>query len=343
MGMAGRITMADIARLAGVSPSTVSRAMSNSPSIPPETRQRILDIARQHNYRIDTRAQNFRLQRTQTIATVFPYRGASKRLISDPFYLEITGAITDELANYDYDMILARVPTFDAEWCLRYVMNNRVDGIILIDRGVEDKGIEKLQEMGANFLVFGPPLPHQPMITVGCNTVEGAATAVRHLIQLGRRRIGFIGGNEGMVETYLRRRGYERALKESGLPVDEAIITYTDFTPQAGLTAMTELLDRDPNLDAVFLCSDFMAVSAMEVLRLRGRVVPDDVSIIGYDDIPLAAYSNPRLTTVRQPIHEAGRLLVRKLFDMLDGKSVEPTVLPFELIIRDSCGANRIS
>lgn len=342
MGMAGRITMADIARLAGVSPSTVSRAMSNSPSIPPETRQRILDIARQHNYRIDTRAQNFRLQRTQTIATVFPYRGASKRLISDPFYLEITGAITDELANYDYDMILARVPTFDDEWCLRYVMNNRVDGIILIDRGVEDKGIEKLRELGANFLVFGPPLPHQPMITVGCNTVEGAATAVRHLIQLGRRRIGFIGGNEGMVETYLRRQGYERALKESGLPVDEIIITYTDFTPQAGLTAMTELLDRDPNLDAVFLCSDFMAVSAMEVLRLRGRIVPDDVSIIGYDDIPLAAYSNPRLTTVRQPIHDAGRLLVRKLFDMLDGKPVEPTVLPFELIIRDSCGANSV-
>ncbi len=333
--------MADIARMAGVSASTVSRAFNNSRSIPPETRQRILDIAQQNNYRIDTRAQNFRLQRSMTIATVFPYGIGSKRLISDPFYLEITAAVTDELANYDYDMILARVPTYDAEWCLRYASDKRVDGIILVDRGVHDRGIEKLLELGANFLVFGPPLAHQPIVSVGCNTIEGAVMGVRHLIRLGRKRIGFIGGNEGMVETYLRRQGYERALKEADLPINEKLITYTDFTPQAGQTAMNTLLDREPKLDAVFICSDFMAVSAIEDLRMRGRVVPDDVSIVGYDDIPLAAYANPRLTTIRQPIHDAGRLMVKKLFDMIENKTVEPSILPFELVVRDSCGANR--
>lgn len=339
--MSHRLTMSDIGKLAGVSASTVSRALNGSPSIPETTRERILKIAQEHNYRVDTRAQNFRLQRSQSIATVFPFNNErSERLISDPFYLEIISALTDELAHYDYDMLLARVPSFDDEWCLRYVLNKRVDGIFIIDRAVEDRGIEKLIELNAPFVVWGPPLPHQAGVYVGCASADGGAEAVRHLIRLGRRKIGFIGGDGSMVETHLRRQGYEQALQEANLTVDENLIAYTDFTPQAGHNAMHRLLERAPDLDAVFLCSDFMSVAALEVLRAEGRRVPEDVAVIGYDDIPLAAYCSPRLTTVRQPIHEGGRLMVQKLFDLIEGKPTESTILPYELIIRDSCGAN---
>jgi DNA-binding LacI/PurR family transcriptional regulator len=142
-----------------------------------------------------------------------------------------------------------------------------------------------------------------------------------------------------MVETHLRRQGYERGLADAGLALDRSLIAFTDFTPQAAYIAVNNLLDIEPALDGIFLCSDVMAITAMEVLRGRGRRVPVDVSIIGYDDIPLAAYCTPRLTTLRQPIHEGGRLMVRKLFDLIDGKAVEPTMLPIELVVRDSCGA----
>ena len=336
--MSKRLTMADIGRLAGVSASTVSRALNNHPNIPRETRERILEIARAHDYHLDTRAQNFRLRRSQTIATVFPYRGQSRRLISDPFYLEITSAIIDALGDHDYDMVLARVPADDADWCLRYAMTRRVDGLIIIDRGVQDPGVDELHRLGTDFVVWGPPLPGQVCVSVGCDSVTGALLALRHLVGLGRRRIGFIGGHGGMVETYLRRQGYEQGLREAGLPLDERLIIYTDFSPQAGHAAMSELLAREPGLDAVFACSDFMALAAMEVLRGHGRRVPADVSVVGYDDISLAAHCTPRLTTVRQQIQRGGQLMVSHLFDLMAGNPVESMMLPVELVIRDSCG-----
>jgi DNA-binding LacI/PurR family transcriptional regulator len=201
-----------------------------------------------------------------------------------------------------------------------------VDGIILVDRALDDKGIAKLQELGANFIVWGPPLPGHDYLCVGCTSVIGGVQATRHLVQLGRRKIGFIGGHANMVETYLRRQGYEQALLEAGLRLDEKLITYTDFSPSAGHAAMKRLLDIAPDLDAVFSCSDFVAVAAIEVLRESGRRVPDDVSIVGYDDIPLAGYWTPRLTTVRQPIREGGRLLVQKLLDLVEGRDVDSTI-----------------
>ncbi len=338
--MSKRLTMADIGRLAGVSASTVSRALNNHPNIPRQTRERILEIARAHDYHLDTRAQNFRLRRSQTIATVFPYRGQSRRLISDPFYLEITSAIIDALGDHDYDMVLARVPADDADWCLRYAMNRRVDGLLVVDRAVDDPGLDELRRLGTHFVVWGPPLPGQDCVSVGCDSVRGAVMAVRHLVGLGRRRIGFIGGHGGMVETYLRRQGYEQGLAEAGLSLDERLVTFTDFSPQAGHAAMSELLDREPDLDAVFACSDYMALAAMEVLRGRGRGVPGDVSVVGYDDISLAAHCSPRLTTVRQQIQRGGQLMVSHLFDLMAGRPVDSAVLPVELVVRDSCGAS---
>jgi DNA-binding LacI/PurR family transcriptional regulator len=333
-----RLTMADIGRLAGVSASTVSRALSGNPAIPHSTRERILRIAEEHNYILDVRAKNFRLRRSQTIATLFPYLGESRRMISDPFYMEAMGAITDELDHYGYDMLIARVHSDDDDWCLRYVMNKRVDGIILIDRALEDRGVARLQELGAHFVVWGPTLPSQDYISVGGNSIAGAMMAVRHLVSLGRRTIGFVGGQPHMVETELRRQGYQQGLAECGLPFDERLVAYTDFTPDSSHSAVDELLARAPDLDGLFLCSDFISIAAVQLLRERGRRVPEEVSIVGYDDIQLAARCDPPLTTIHQPIQEGGRLMVRKLFDLIEGRPTEPAMLPVTLVVRDSCG-----
>jgi DNA-binding LacI/PurR family transcriptional regulator len=212
--------------------------------------------------------------------------------------------------------------------------------VILIDRALRDKGIEKLQALGANFVVWGGVVNEQNYVSVGGDSIEGGRLAVNHLAELGRRRIGFVGGNENMVETYLRRQGYERGLLEAFLPFDERLVMYTDFSPQAGARAVAELLDRASDLDGVFVCSDFMSIAAMEVLRERGRHVPGDISVVGYDDIQLAAYCSPRLTTIRQPIHEGGRLMVWKLFELMEGEPAASAMLPLELVLRDSCGAN---
>lgn len=336
--MAQRLTMADIGKLAGVSASTVSRALSGSPSISESTRQRIEKIVLEHDYVLDVQAKNFRLQRTQTIAMLFTYYGMSRRLTSDPFYMEMMGAITNPLDQYDYDLLVARVHTGQDDWCPRYVTNKRVDGIFLIDRSVEDISIRRLQQLGATFIIWGSQLPNQDYPSVGGDSVGGGAMAVRHLAGLGRRKIGFIGGHREMVETHLRRQGYEQGLVECGLSVDEELIAYTDFTPQMAYDVVGDMLSRRPDLDALFLCSDLISISAMQVIRERGLSVPQDVSIVGYDDIQLSAHYNPSLTTIRQPIQEGGRLLVQKLFDLIEGKSVQSVTLPVELVVRDSCG-----
>jgi DNA-binding LacI/PurR family transcriptional regulator len=338
--MRPRVTMVDIGRIAGVSSSTVSRALSNHPAIPEETRKHIQEIAEQMNYRVDNRARNFRLQRSQTIATVFPYQGRSQRQISDPFYLEILGAVTEELDRHEgYDVIVSRVNTEDDQWVTRYVQDKRVDGIILIDRAVKDKTIDLLQELGSCFVVWGPALPDQQYVSVGCDSKRGAISAVRHMVNLGRRKIALIGGNARMVETNQRYLGYRQGILECGLEYTDDLVAYTDFTPQASSFAVRGLAERHPDLDGVFVCSDFMAMAVMEVLRSLGRDVPQHVSVVGYDDISLAAYCTPRLTTIHQPIHEGGRLMAQKLFSLMDGRPTESLILPLELVVRDSCGA----
>lgn len=333
-----KLTMVDIARLAGVSASTVSRALNGSPSIPQKTRERILKIAEEQHYILDSRAQNFRLQRSQTIAVLFPYTGQSSRLISDPFYMEMTGAISDAVDAYGYDLIVARVPSDQDAWCSRYVQNKRVDGIILIDRAIRDRGIDRLRELGAKFIVWGQSVEGEACVSVGGDSLAGAAMAVQHLAGLGRRRIGFIGGSDLMVETATRYRGYVRGLDACGLPLDPALVTYTDFSPQAGSRAIHLLLDREPALDSVFVCSDFMSIAIMQEIQQRGLRIPDDIAVVGYDDITLAAHCTPRLTTIRQHIHVGGALLVEKLFAMMEGGTPESALLPVELVMRDSCG-----
>lgn len=329
-------TMADIARLAGVSTSTVSRALSSHPSIPEVTRERIVAIARAHDYRVNLRARNLRLKRSYTVAAVFPQGEKSRRLMSDPFYLEIMGAISDELSLHGYDLLISRAQGTEEAWISRYVLDKRADGLLVLERDVEGVGVAILEEAGVPFVVWGPTLPGQRYPSVGGDSVRGAILAVRHLAGLGRRRIGFVGGDRTMIETTLRHRGYREGLNEAGFDYDATRVVDTDYTPEQARRAVETLVARCPDLDALLFCSDLMAVVALETLRRLGRRVPDDVAVVGYDDIPLASHCVPALTTVRQEIYEGGRLMVRKLLALLAGEGATAEMLPIALKVRAS-------
>ncbi|MEM6429545.1 MAG: LacI family DNA-binding transcriptional regulator [Deinococcota bacterium] len=331
-------TMADLANLAGVSVSTVSRALSGHVSIPEITQRKIQKLARKHHYRINTRAQNLRLQRSNTIAVVFPQAQGSRRLTSDPFYLQIMGGISDELRTHGYDLLLSLSQEDDWRYTIQsYVLDKRADGLLVLERDTNEQVITALEQAAIPFVVWGPVLPEQSYISVGGDSYGGAKMAVEHLLNSGRRHIGFIGGDQTMIETHLRYRAYCDALKEADRALDATKITFTDYTPERAKAAVTAMLKAAPKLDALFCCSDVMALAAFDPLRQAGRDVPEDVAVIGYDDIPLAAHCHPSLSTVRQEVYEGGRVMVQTLLQLLQGEGATSQMLPVQLMRRDSC------
>ncbi len=330
-------TMSELAALAGVSSSTVSRALNRHPSIPEATRAKIQALALRHRYRINAQAQNLRLRRSLTVAAIFPQGKGSGRLMSDPFYLEIVGAISDELSLHGYDLLVSLSREAGTDWYERYLLDKRADGLLVLERDVAQKAVTQLQRAGVPFVVWGPVLPGQSYVSVGGDSYGGAKRAVRHLLATGRKTVGFVGGDRSMVETAERYRGYKDALQETGLESREALVAFTDYTPREAKDAVRGLLAATPELDALFFCSDFMALAAFETLVETGKRVPADVAVIAYDDIPLAEHCQPSLSTVRQEVYAGGRLLVKKLLALLAGDDVSAEMLPVTLKIRASC------
>ena len=333
-------TIADIARLAGVSKSTVSRALNDSPLISEKTKARIHAIAQAYNFTAHQGARNLSLRRNHTFAFVFPIEPeAGQVLATDPFVLQMLGAIAHTLTKYDYDLLVAQTRIEDQDWVKRYLDSKRVDGLIIFSYQGYSRDIAKLAIRQAPFIVWGASPLEKTFCSVCSDDVAGGFLATQHLIRLGRKRIAFLGGTQGEGEFSRRYQGYKRALKEAGYTPDASLAVSADCTSQSGYEAMKRLLKLSPAIDAVVIGSDVMAIAAMEALREAGRHVPEDVSVIGYDDIPIAAYCSPPLTTIRQDISKAGKLLVRNLMQYLDDQAVTNAILPVELIVRKSSGA----
>ena len=328
-------TIADIARLAGVSKSTVSRALSDSPLVADETKDRIRAIAREHKFQVSAPARRLSLKRSRTIAFVTHAYHTCFSWV-DLFGLEILGGITRGLYELGYDTLIAHVDPKDTTWIAQYLGTGRVDGFILQTSSRKQYHVKELLKAQAPFIVWGAPLPGQSYCSVIGDDVTGGRLATQHMISRGCRRIGFIGGHPGEMEVMGRYRGYERALQEAGLEIDEALTAYGDYSDVSGAAEMNGLLDRAPDLEGVFVNSDVMAIAAMDALRERGRRVPEDVAVIGYDDLSIAAHSHPPLTTVRQSVPEVGRILARNLVEYLETKMVTNVTVPVELVVRES-------
>ncbi|MGV7210915.1 LacI family DNA-binding transcriptional regulator [Oxalobacteraceae bacterium A2-2] len=330
-----RLQMADIARLAGVSTSTVSRALAGSKLVNEETRTRILELARSLKYSINIGAQNLRMKQNRTVGVVVPYDSATRQHLSDPFFLAMLGSLADALTEQGFDMLVTRVDAEQLDAAGVPYDTGRVIGVVLIGQWRHHDQLNQLAARQVPIVVWGAQLPQQLYCTVGGDNLGGGLLATRHLLQQGRRRIAFFG-DVNLPEVAQRHQGYLEALREAGIVADPQLQVAASFLPEAGGQAVQELRRRAVDFDAVFAASDLLAMTAINTLRQQGMRVPDDVAVVGYDDIELASYFHPPLTTVRQPIREAGRALVASLLELVEGRPSPSQQLPTELAVRGS-------
>jgi DNA-binding LacI/PurR family transcriptional regulator len=330
-----RLQMADIARLAGVSTSTVSRALSGSTLVNDETRARILELARSLKYTINIGAQNLRLKQNRTIGVVIPYDSATRQHLTDPFFLAMLGSLADALTEQGFDMLVSRVDAEQLDAAAAPFDTGRVIGVVLIGQWRHHDQLNQLAARHVPMVVWGAQLPQQLYCTVGGDNVAGGRLATAHLLQQGRRRIAFLG-DTGLPEVAQRYQGYTEALAAAGLAPDPQLQVDVSFLPQAGGEGVLELRRRAAPFDAVFACSDLLAMAAVNTLRQHGVDVPGQVAVVGYDDIELSSYFHPPLSSVRQPMREAGRALVAALLALTEGRPAPSRLLPTELVVRDS-------
>jgi DNA-binding LacI/PurR family transcriptional regulator len=330
-----RLQMADIARLAGVSLSTVSRALSGSTLVNAKTREKIHQLAQQMNYTVNLSARNLRLQDNRTVAVVVPYDPLSRQHISDPFFLSIVGSIADALTDAGYDMLLSRVNADHLDAAGRLYDSGKAEGLIIIGQWRHHDQLNDMAARRVPLVVWGAELPKQLYCSVGGDNALGGLLATRHLIGTGRRKIAFLGDTE-LPEVYWRHQGYVQALREAGAEVDPRLQLSVPFEPQAAREAVNQLCRSGVDFDAVFACSDLLALQTLKSLRSHNREVPTNVAVVGYDDMPLASFSDPPLTTIHQPIGDAGVALVDALISLLHQKTALPRTLPVHLVRRET-------
>jgi DNA-binding LacI/PurR family transcriptional regulator len=330
-------SIADIARLVGVSKSTVSRALNNSPLIGEDTKERIRAVAREHHYQINIPAQRLSLKSSRTIAIVMhPYHTSACFSVADLFSLEILGAVTGTLSDHHYDLLMANINPNDPDWPHLYLDTGRADGFILLTSTRKQYHIDALVQMKAPFIVWGTPRPNAHYCSVTGDNFGGGKQAGDHLLKSGRRRIAFIGGPPDELEVQKRFEGFQAALQEGGVELDPALITYGSFSSESGAERMQKLLQHHPHLDGVFANSDLMAIAAIKTLQASGRQVPQDVAVVGYDNLSVGELSSPSLTTISQNIPLVGKLLAQNLINNRESGLVTNVTVPAELLVRSS-------
>ena len=338
----GKATSFDIAYLAGVSQSTVSRALRGSPLVNPETTKRILEAAEQLHYTVDKHASSLRTQRAGTLALLLFEDPTSDASHINPFFLPMLSAITRACASHGQDLLIS-FQQLSHDWHADYGDSKKADGLLLLGYGdyLAYLGkLSKLVEQGTPFVRWGAVLPDQPGISIGCDNLGGGRQAGAHLLACGRRRIAFLGDASSHYPEFLDRfLGCDAALRDAGLAMDRALQVDAESSEDAGYAAARELLRRGAIFDAVFGASDLIAIGAMRFLAEAGLDVPADVAVVGFDDIPAARITTPALTTVRQDTVRAGELLVEPLVALVDGHPAQSQRLPTELVVRRSCPA----
>ncbi|MDX3227772.1 LacI family DNA-binding transcriptional regulator [Streptomyces sp. ME19-01-6] len=329
-----RPTLESVALHAGVSRATVSRVVNGSTRVGEDAREAVRRAIQELGYIPNQAARSLVTQRTDSFALVLPEE-PGRVFSDDQFFPGVVRGVSQQLEAADKQLVLmmARSPA-SRDRIERFALARHVDGVMVASVHGADPLPASLARMGipvvSNERLLGPaPLPY-----VGVDNAGGAATAVRHLVRSGRTRIATVAGPRDMVAGIDRLAGYRAALDEARLP---ATVAVGDFTQESGVVAMRELLREEPDLDAVFAASDLMAVGVLRALRQAGRRVPDDVAVVGFDDIETARYTDPPLTTVRQPIARIGQRLARQLLRLASGEQIEPSlVLPTELVLRES-------
>jgi len=329
-------TLDEVARLAGVSKATASRAINGRSKVSAKAQAAVLDAVRELGYTPNGAARSLVMQRTGSVAVILPE--SDERVFSDPFFARMLHAVAHSLRERDLQLVLLLAQPGDESRMLHYLRGRYVDGAIVASHHRDDRLAEHLSDLGLPCVFVGAPwVGAERVSVVDSDNAAAAAQAARVLVDSGRRRIATIAGPHDMRAGHDRLLGWRQQLDAAGL--DSSRVAYGDFTEHSGTRACAELLDADGDIDGIFAASDLMALGAMRELEARGIRVPDDVAIVGYDDLGVAERTQPPLTTLRNPINQMVTEAVRLLAEAIDqGGRGAPRRVVFvpELVRRDT-------
>jgi DNA-binding LacI/PurR family transcriptional regulator len=338
----GRPTLDEVAARAGVGRGTVSRVVNGSPQVSPSAKAAVETAIRELGYIPNRAARALVTQRTDSVALVVSE--SEERVFGEPFFAGIIRGINSMLIETTFQLWLAMAQSkAERDRVEHHLTRQHVDGVLLMSLHGDDPLPKLMADRGLPVVLCGQPggqvkIVGDKMSCVDADNAGGAKAAVAHLIGQGRRKVAAIAGPQDMGVGVARLSGYRAALKAAKIPADESAVAYGDFSEASGATAMRTLLDRHPNLDAVFAASDLMAVGALRVLREYGRRVPQDVAVVGFEDSVIARQTEPALTTVHQPVEAMGREMARLLVSHIRGEDVPAplVVLDTHLVVRAS-------
>lgn len=327
--------IADLARIAGVSAGTVSRALSGSGMISDATRERIRDLARAHDFTPNAMARNLRIQRTGAIGVVIPLGHDVGQHISDPFFMTMLGHLADALTERGYDLLLSRVIPTGGDWLDRIVDSGRVDGVIVIGQSDQAATLDRVAARYRPLVVWGGKAEGQVHCSVGSDNFAGGEMAAAHLIARGSRRIGFFGDARAL-EIAQRLEGARAAVAKAGLADALSVFPAHLAADDAAANIAAFLAGSDARPQGIVAVSDVVAMSVLNALADHNVAVPDAVRVIGYDDLPVALQTSPRLSTVRQDFARGAAHLVDLLLRRIAGDDTASVVMPPELVVRAS-------
>ncbi len=338
------VTLKDIAQKVGVSVTTVSRGLAGYDDVAEETRQRIQETADELGYHPNIMARRLQKQRTDTLGFIMPTFGPR---FSDPFFSEFIAGIGTEAAGHSYDLLVSTHAPDSAEELEAYQRAARggwVDGLIVVRTREEDPRVKLLCKTDFPFVAFGRTECEKEFSYVDEDSAAGMRQLVQHFVDLGHTRIGFIAPPAGLMFGRYRLNSYFETMAANNLSVADNWVVEGDMTQRGGAEVVNQLLELEPGLTAVIAGNDLMAVGAINRIQQVGLKVGQDVAVAGFDDIPMASFTNPPLTTLQQPIYDIGRRTCAMLIDLINGRSPDSqhVLLTPKLIIRESSGTSRI-
>lgn len=326
-------TLTELAAVAGVSVGTVSKALSNRGYVSAATRERICALADEHGFQINRTAQSLKLGRNDAVAVTLPLGHESAQTFSDPFFIALIGHLADAISAQGSELVLSKISAPTHGWLSNITRSGRVDGILVIGQSDQEAELSRVAVNYRPLVVWGQYRAGQNYCSVGTDNFAGGRMAAQRLIDSGRRRLVFAGMTD-IPEIAARRDGFIRACEEAGIAPDGQIETH--LTADAAYARLAEAVAGDFDADGVVAASDVIAMSAMRALIEQGRRVPEDVAVIGYDDVGLAAFTTPPLTTIRQDLKRAAEAMVDLLFRRIANEEAHSLSLPPELVVRAS-------
>lgn len=326
--------MREVAKRAGVSIATVSRALSGSPLVTEATRRKVAQVAKDAGYAVNEAARNLRQKRARAVEVLIPVAEYGSTQLADPFFLSVIGGLADQLTARGYDMLLSTRAPWSGSVRSDAIASGRADGIIVIGQGRSRRGLLDLAGRHRRVVVWGEAVDGAAYPVIGSDNRAGGAMAARHLLALGRRDIVFFG-EPGPPEIDARYAGYAEAMAEAGLPPRLVV-------PQTGRIDALSLKEGalgTAKMDAIVASTDAFAMAAIAALNEAGRQVPGDVAVVGYDGVPAGVSTTPPLSTISQSLDMGVEALTEAMMALIDGTPARSRLLPPELIVRQSCGA----